>query len=357
MNAFCASKISEHIARTQEGFLLCLGVPICRTGVQKYRASELGLAGDDIVSVNRPREEVLSPATIASFEGKVITDDHPARFLDPSNATGSARGHLQHVRVGEPLPDGSTPLVADLLILDGTLIAKILAGKRNLSCGYGCEYREIEPGVFEQRNIRGNHLAVVSNGRGGDFVRINDAAELREEDFSETARRYHRQDIVKLAATAKPAAVKPVRVIDNTSEEKMNEEKDSQSAKLDRVIDLLTDFLKLQEARSQGPRRTLADGVTDTRRLSRDAVRLSASGVGPSSFHEALAASNRAYAEFSTRDAADKVFEDDCNAMGARMRGEKPERDCRPGLRRVNDGEGVTDWADAMNAAGKRMRT
>ena len=72
---------------TPEGFLICLDVPIARTGTQEYLGYELGLEDrtNDLFTVNRTEEEVFSPATIASFEGKCVTADHPPDHLHPAD--------------------------------------------------------------------------------------------------------------------------------------------------------------------------------------------------------------------------------------------------------------------------------
>ena len=85
--AYYGYKISPNQLETDEGFLICRNVPIARTGDQQYLASELGLDGDKVVTVHRPEEEVFSEATIASFEGKPVTDNHPSELLDSSNVT------------------------------------------------------------------------------------------------------------------------------------------------------------------------------------------------------------------------------------------------------------------------------
>ena len=41
MRAFYGSKISGHMIRTPEGYLVCKEVPIARTGTQEYLGREL----------------------------------------------------------------------------------------------------------------------------------------------------------------------------------------------------------------------------------------------------------------------------------------------------------------------------
>ena len=78
---YFGTRLSENISRREpEGYLICLNVPVARTGTQEYLPSELGLAWTDarMIPVYRPEEEVFSPACIASFEGMPVTDDHPS---------------------------------------------------------------------------------------------------------------------------------------------------------------------------------------------------------------------------------------------------------------------------------------
>ena len=47
-------------------------------------------------------------------------------------------------------------------------------GKREISCGYDCDYEIDDTGKIYQVNIRGNHIALVDEGRAGHNVRIKD---------------------------------------------------------------------------------------------------------------------------------------------------------------------------------------
>lgn len=187
--AFYASRISPHRARTPEGYLVILGVPIARTGWQEYKAREIGVdypgGSDGKVQVYRSPDQVFSPATIASFEGKTIVTPHPPVFLTAADDLGYNRGHAQNVRKGDKsLDDGEWPLLADMLIKDASLISQIDANVLNeISCGYNCDYEamgndEYSPDVtYRQVNIRGNHIAIVKNGRAGSGVQILDSAD------------------------------------------------------------------------------------------------------------------------------------------------------------------------------------
>jgi hypothetical protein len=93
MKAFYGTRISDRISETPEGFLICRGVRVARTGEQRYRGSEIGLATDATVTVWRDPEAVFDPAAMASLEGKPIPP-HPPTFLRPENATAYQRGHV-----------------------------------------------------------------------------------------------------------------------------------------------------------------------------------------------------------------------------------------------------------------------
>ena len=171
---YYGTRLSENISKREpEGYLLCLNVPVARTGTQEYLAEELGLTrGSSVVSVYRPEEEVFSPETIASFEGMPVTNDHPPEGVDITNIRALQKGHAHNVRRGNG--EESDLLLADLIITDPALITAILeGGKREISCGYTYELCE-ENGQYIQRQIRGNHVAVVDAGRAGSRVSIKD---------------------------------------------------------------------------------------------------------------------------------------------------------------------------------------
>ena len=85
---YYGTKLSENISRRDpEGYLLCLNVPVARTGYQEYWPEELGLAPSKpgLVSVFRPESEVFAPEALASFEGMPVTDGHPPDGVDVRN--------------------------------------------------------------------------------------------------------------------------------------------------------------------------------------------------------------------------------------------------------------------------------
>lgn len=177
MITYFGSQISPNKVETAEGFLICRNVPIARIGPQMYLARELQLDGEPEreINVNRYEEDVFDKRTIASFEGKPVTDTHPDEAVSPRNYSDLAKGHAQNVR-----REGDF-LVADLYINDADLIQEIQSGrKKEVSCGYMCNY-EPDGENYKQTHIRGNHVAIVQSGRAGHDVAIKDAAAKAEE--------------------------------------------------------------------------------------------------------------------------------------------------------------------------------
>lgn len=174
--AYYGSRISDSISRTPEGFLICRDVPIARVGVQEYLGREIGQTErpEDVFKVNRPAEEVFSPAAVASFEGKPVTENHPDEDVTSENYAQYIRGVVRDVRKGAGQYEGC--LVADLVVHDGALVRAIQDGKREISCGYNCLWVPTGDHTLEQREIRGNHVAVVDKGRAGHGVAIHDHA-------------------------------------------------------------------------------------------------------------------------------------------------------------------------------------
>lgn len=192
--AYYGVSLSENICKTPQGFVIAKDAVIGRTGAQKYpisalnraQLSDLGIAGKygayDVVDVYRDPEEVFSPATLASFEGAPLTDNHPREFVTAKNISDHHRGHVQNVRRGtDPLATGEYPILADIHIMDADLAEEVLSRrKRELSCGYN--YHLAYDGQrLSQVGITGNHVAVVARGRAGAEARINDSAPPRKE--------------------------------------------------------------------------------------------------------------------------------------------------------------------------------
>lgn len=192
--------ISPNQLETGEGFLICRNVPVARTGMQEYVGSEIGLNTGEVVEVWRTEEEVFDPAAMASFEGKPVTNNHPTELVTPDNVARYEMGHIQNVRRGSG--EFADFLVGDLHIHDAELINAVRSGKRQISCGYECEYIE-KDGKIYQTHIRGNHVAVVDEGRAGAKAAIMDSINSNQPEKAERTRRMGKKSsILKLFGLA-----------------------------------------------------------------------------------------------------------------------------------------------------------
>lgn len=250
---FYADRISDNIRKREpEGYLICVNVPIARSGTQQYLQDELGQRGERTVTVYRPEEEVFSPATMASFEGMPVTNDHPDNEdgVNVDNAQYLAKGHCQNVRRGTG--KDKDLLIADLVITDPGTIEDILNGKREISCGYNYELSE-EDGKFVQRQIRGNHIAIVDKGRAGHRVCIKDSAPTKERRKSKMPKNLNgilAKMLASFARDAEPEEIEEaVEAIDEITAPPVDvppvqeETKDEEPDKMDMILDKLDQII------------------------------------------------------------------------------------------------------------------
>ena len=171
---FTVEKISPHLEKTSEGYLLCRDVPISKVGVFEYTELESGIKGKNgRVQMKRTADELFKPETIQSFNAKPVVVGH-ARFADPDNWKDITIGVVQNVRQGEG--DQADLLLADLLITDRKGIELVESGElREVSCGYDAQSVEDGIGEGHQEGIVGNHVALVSKARC-DGCKVRDGA-------------------------------------------------------------------------------------------------------------------------------------------------------------------------------------
>ncbi|MDQ7094205.1 DUF2213 domain-containing protein [Desulfosporosinus sp. PR] len=198
---YYGDKISANMEITPEGYLICKNVPIGRTGWMEYFGREIPeVFGEElgtIVKVYRSPDELFSGATISSFEGKSVTNTHPSANLDLGTTPMTERGHAQNVR-----REGDF-LVADLFVKDAGLISEIQNDlKREVSSGYDCSWHKIGKRRYEQREIIGNHVAIVPNGRAGPKVAIHDADQVKLDEKTPTGGKKKMGKITKNFLTA-----------------------------------------------------------------------------------------------------------------------------------------------------------
>jgi hypothetical protein len=173
MRFYTTERLGPKRTITPEGYLLCEEVPIARTGEMLYAAGELGdveADQDGVIRVTRSAEDLFATSTIASFQGKPFTNDHPEEFVNLQSWREIAAGFGLNVR-----QDGDL-LLSDIMVTCPVAIEAIGKGKREISIGYDADYDQSEPGKARQFNITGNHIALVEDGRCGPRCAIGDHA-------------------------------------------------------------------------------------------------------------------------------------------------------------------------------------
>lgn len=164
---------------TPEGFMLCPGAAIARTGTMTYMAADLPFLQPDAegkIIVERDEADVFDPENMASFEGKPVTILHPRDFVNPDNYGHLAKGEIHNVRRGEG--DESDLLLADILVKDAGAIRYVTEKLPDISCGYDAKYKQLAPGRAKQFKMIGNHAAFVPNGRAGDRCAVRDESTI-----------------------------------------------------------------------------------------------------------------------------------------------------------------------------------
>lgn len=163
---------------SEEGYLT-VPANIARTGIQDYSAYEMGVTNSDpnrIFKVLRPAEEVFKDESLNSFANKPVTLNHPPELVNAKNYNTYSVGFS-----GNTVKKDGDFVLTELRITDESAIKDVESGKIELSNGYVCDI-EWSSGTTEsgekydaiQRNIRGNHIAIVDRARAGPACKIAD---------------------------------------------------------------------------------------------------------------------------------------------------------------------------------------
>lgn len=163
--------------RNQDGFIHDTPV-LTRTGVFIYHNPD----GSERREY-RPPDEVFAQDSLNAYKGIPITRGHPGKVT-----SSNAKNHTIGTVLSAARQDGNN-LLADIVIHDP---AAINAGNKELSVGYELDLEETAGITPEgerydaiQRNIRPNHLAIVSKGRAGN-ARLNMDGNEAVDDKDET---------------------------------------------------------------------------------------------------------------------------------------------------------------------------
>lgn len=161
------------------GWFEIKGNPLSKVGIYEYSGAQIGAPAADaskIFKVYRPAEELSSPETIESFKLIPFIDDHT---MLGEGFTSTDDRPVSGV-LGEDIYFEGDTLYGNPKVFSKALAHNIKNGKTELSCGYRCRY-EFTSGTWNgqdydviQRTIRGNHLALVDEGRMGPEVSILD---------------------------------------------------------------------------------------------------------------------------------------------------------------------------------------
>jgi len=155
--------------------------PLSMVGVFPYSGRSISDECDPnkIYMVYRPAEELGSSDCIDSFKLIPWIDNHVMLGSEDAGLTPSEQKGVQGV-IGQDVHFDGNTLKGNIKVFSEAMANLIANGKKELSCGYRCRY-EYSPGVFDgvkydyvQREIRGNHLALVDNGRMGPDVAVLD---------------------------------------------------------------------------------------------------------------------------------------------------------------------------------------
>ncbi len=270
---------------TDEGFLI-VPARIARTGIQEYLAMEMGLEDRnpmDIIKVYRPKEEVFSDASLSSFANKIVTDNHPSELVNADNA--------KKYQIGFSGPEVSIDGIyakTTLHVTSSDAIKKIEQGKVELSNGYQSDIEWVsgvtpEGDTYDaiQRNIRGNHIALVDNGRCGPACKVSDESPTKnipEEPIMGKLVNIDGVDFEMSDQAAQAVAKMQQRLNDmekkaEDAEEALKEKEDEMSEK-EKEAKAQNDSLqaKLDDAKAKVPTPEMLDTLVGNRIATRDAA-------------------------------------------------------------------------------------
>lgn len=321
-------RITDH-----NGFIEVKGNPISKVGVFDYSGAQLGLTGDEaykVFKVYRPEEELSNKDAIDSFKLVPFIDDHAMLGAEDDGLTPAERKGIQGV-IGEDVYFDAPYLRGNLKIYSESAKGLISSGdKVELSPGYRCRY-EFTSGVFDgqhydaiQRDLRGNHLALVDEGRTGPDVKVldsmrftldskllkeafmadeNKTVEAKATDFDDTQMAQLREILVKLLAEMgfKPTGdsdaeskemakdVEPETAeqakTDESAGEVASEAKESASEAVEAITEVVARVEEL-EAKAEGMDAKMFKSIAD-----RDALAAKLSGFVGSFDHALMTAS------------------------------------------------------------------
>lgn len=200
----------------ENGYVTFPGTLLSRAGVFPYLgreidpAGKMGLSPDAAYNVYRPESELNNPETIESFKlspwfprHEMAGDDFTA--AEEIGVQGTTGQDVQYIE--------GKGLAGTVKVFGTKLKAAIRAGLRELSCGFRCSWEVVSgttpDGVkydVVQRNIRGNHLASVDEGRmGSQFSVAMDRACIALDNLKPEGATMTLEEMMEKVREAEPA--------------------------------------------------------------------------------------------------------------------------------------------------------
>lgn len=224
--------------------------PLSLVGVFPYlgRSVDPDADPDKLFNVYRPAEELSAAECIDSFMLLPWVDDHTMLGSEEEGLTPAERKGVQGV-IGQDVyfdaADGDGVLKGNIKVFSDAMASLIANGKKELSCGYRCRY-EYAPGSFKgqaydyvQRDIRGNHLALVDNGRMGPDVAVLDhfTFTIDSQEFTPMATQNEitAEEAVKQYVEMRPALLGMIAAMDAAA--KVKDKDDDEEEKEDKAKD------------------------------------------------------------------------------------------------------------------------
>lgn len=163
--------------------------PLSKEGVFQYKGSQIRTRDGDtppdpdaLYWVYRPAEELSAAEALDSFKLVPWIDNHAMLGKPEIGMTPAEKKGVSGI-VGEKVYFKDGTLYGNIKVFSEALASSIDNGKRELSLGYRCKYDKEsgtykgQPYEYVQKEIRGNHLALVDDGRMGSDVRVMDSAD------------------------------------------------------------------------------------------------------------------------------------------------------------------------------------
>lgn len=159
---------SSAVFRLDDNGYLITTAKLARVGAMQYLGEEIGRDSGKVYDVYAEESDLFNAETVKSFEGVAVTNDHPKEMeVNASNWRELAVGHISNVR-----QEGEY-LIGDVVVNDAKTIKDIQSGKIELSLGYDADLVDAD-GKIKKANIKGNHLAIVDEGRCGKQCKLGD---------------------------------------------------------------------------------------------------------------------------------------------------------------------------------------